>query len=212
MREVLEHHKTDIEESKVMDKEGLTAHSYILLSTHREENVDSPSNFNDLLESLDAITEIFKKQIIISTHPRTRKKLETTGYTTSNPLVTFMKPFGFADYIKLQMNSFCVLSDSGTITEESSILGFPAVTIRQAHERPEGMDEGTLIMSGLKKDSIIDAIKVVTSQRTIGKWQPEMVEDYQTLNVSSKVLRIILSYIAYINRTVWFKQNNSWDC
>lgn len=211
MREVLEYHADGIEQSTVLENEHLSEGSYFLVSAHREENIDSPSNFTDLLETISAITTAYQKRVIISTHPRTWKKLETIGFVNSNPLVSFMKPFGFNDYIKLQLNAYCVLSDSGTITEESSILGFPAITIRQAHERPEGMDEGTLIMSGLKKEAVLDAIRVVTSQCHTDKWKPEKIKDYETLNVSYKVTRIILSYIEYVNRTVWFKPTNMSD-
>ena len=137
---------------------------YILISIHREENVDSEKNFSDFLDSIDEISKVYNLPIIISTHPRTRKKLEEIGYEKNNKLIRFSKPYGFHEYNKLQMNAFCVISDSGTITEESSILNLPAITIRQAHERPEGMDEGTLIMSGLNKDRIIESIEVVTSQ------------------------------------------------
>ena len=143
--------------------------------------------------------------MIVSTHPRTRKKLEAIGFTNENKLIEFMKPFGFLDYIKLQKNAFCVISDSGTITEESSILGFPAITIRQAHERPEGMDEGTLIMTGLEKRRILQAIDDVTIQFNINFNTIHPVSDYETDNVSKKVVRIIISYTDYINRTVWKK-------
>lgn len=205
MAEVLDFHKDSIQNSNILEREHLVAGDYLLLSTHREENVDSPENFQDLLEAIDKITRRFGKKVIISTHPRTRNKLREISYTHENPLVLFSKPFGFSDYVKLQQNAFCVISDSGTITEESSILGFPAVTIRQAHERPEGMDEGTLIMTGLKGDRIIDAIEIVKAQTKDGKWNPSLVPDYETRNVSKKVLRIILSYTDYINRTVWYK-------
>ncbi len=205
MKEVLAYHMSDIKSSDILHKEGLNKGEYFIVSTHREENVDSEINFNNLLNSLNAITKRYKKKVIVSTHPRTRKKLETIGFSNSNPLIEFMKPFGFIEYICLQINAFCVISDSGTITEESSILQFPAITIRQAHERPEGMDEGTLIMSGLQSENIINAIDVVTSQH---KYNPDVVKivpDYNTENVSKKVVRTILSYTDYINRTVWHK-------
>lgn len=143
--------------------------------------------------------------MIVSTHPRTRKKLESIGFANTDPLIEFMKPFGFFEYVKLQQHAFCVISDSGTITEESSILHFPAVTIRQAHERPEGMDEGTLIMSGLEKERILDAVDVVTSQYRENPRGIHPIPDYAPDNVSKKVVRIILSYTDYINRTVWHK-------
>lgn len=205
MKEVLLFHKAKIVESNVLEKEELEKDSYFIVSAHREENVDSEINFKNLLESLNAISERYDKKIIVSTHPRTRKKLESIGFTNKNSLIKFMKPFGFIDYIKLQMNAFCVISDSGTITEESSILNFSAITIRQAHERPEGMDEGTLIMTGLAPDRILQSIEVVTSQHKDPINKIVMVADYDTDNVSKKVLRIILSYTDYVNRTVWKK-------
>lgn len=206
MTEVLAYHKTAIDECDILEKENLRSGEYFIVSTHREENVDSEKNFHDLLESLNAITEKYNKKIIVSTHPRTRKKLEGMGFVNSNPLVEFMKPFGFIEYVKLQQEAFCVISDSGTITEESSILHFPAITVRQAHERPEGMDEGTLIMTGLNKDRILDAIDVVTSQYASGKDVIHSIPDYSSDNVSKKVVRIILSYTDYVNRTVWHKE------
>ena len=178
---------------------------YFIVSTHREENIDSEQNFKNLLETLTAIQETYNKEVIVSTHPRTRKKLEQMDFVNQNKNIRFMKPFGFLDYVKLQKEAFCVISDSGTITEESSILGFPAITIRQAHERPEGMDEGTLIMSGLHKQRVLEAINIVVSQYQESKETIRIVEDYKTVNVSKKVLRIILSYTDYINRTVWKK-------
>jgi len=201
MQEVLEYHKDDIKNSKVLKSLDLKEKDFFIVSTHREENVDSEQNFNDLLDSLNAICEKYEKRVIVSTHPRTRKKLELLDKRDFNPLVEFMKPLGFFDYIALQQNAYCAISDSGTITEESSILGFPAITIRQAHERPEGMDEGTLIMSGLKSKDILNAIDVVTEQSK--DQDMSIVGDYNTNTVSKKVVRIILSYTDYINRTVW---------
>lgn len=205
MKEVLKYHHEAIAQSKVLTQERLTANDYFIVSTHREENVDSEINFKNLLDTLTAIEKNYNKTVIVSTHPRTRKKLEGLEFVNKNPNVRFMKPFGFLDYIKLQREAFCVISDSGTITEESSILGFPAITIRQAHERPEGMDEGTLIMSGLRKSRVIEAINVVVNQKKEQKNIIRIVEDYSTDNVSKKVVRIILSYTDYINRTVWKK-------
>lgn len=205
MKEVLLHHSKDIENSKVLEIENLKPQEYFIVSTHREENVDSEVNFSNLLDSLNAIVERYNKKVIVSTHPRTRKKLEAMGYANRNSMIEFMKPFGFLDYIKLQQNAFCVLSDSGTITEESSILQFPAITIRQAHERPEGMDEGTLIMTGLDKNRILESIDVVTTQYAENSNVIHTIPDYEADNVSKKVLRIILSYTDYINRTVWSK-------
>lgn len=206
MTEVLQFHKEEIDRSNVLEKENLKAGGYFIVSTHREENVDSEENFSNLLSSLNAIVDKYQKKIIVSTHPRTRKKLEAIGFVNSNPMIEFMKPFGFLEYIKLQQNAFCVISDSGTITEESSILHFPAITIRQAHERPEGMDEGTLIMTGLSSERILDSIDIVTSQYAEGVNVIHPIPDYSADNVSKKVVRIILSYTDYINRTVWHKE------
>jgi len=203
MKEVLRHHEAQFNNSDVLERLGLKAGEFFIVSTHREENVDSEQNFNDLLDTLNAIANKYGKRIIVSTHPRTRKKLETLENKNFSPLVEFMKPLGFFDYIALQKNSFCAISDSGTITEESSILGFPAITIRQAHERPEGMDEGTLIMSGLKSDDVINAIEIVTEQWSKNNNVVRIVQDYDVDNVSQKVVRIIVSYVDYIKRTVW---------
>lgn len=207
MTEVLKYHLPEVEKNDVLEKEGLKKGEYFIVSTHREENVDSEKNFTDLLASLNAITAKYGKKVIVSTHPRTRKKLEAIGFANTNPMIEFMKPFGFMEYIKLQMNAFCVISDSGTITEESSILHFPAITIRQAHERPEGMDEGTLIMTGLNSKRILDSIDVVTSQHAEGKDAIHSIPDYAADNVSKKVVRIILSYTDYVNRTVWHNES-----
>ncbi|MBS4766352.1 UDP-N-acetylglucosamine 2-epimerase (non-hydrolyzing) [Alistipes sp. kh20] len=207
MTEVLKYHLPEVEKNDVLEKEGLKKGEYFIVSTHREENVDSEKNFTDLLASLNAITAKYGKKVIVSTHPRTRKKLEEIGFTNTNPMIEFMKPFGFMEYIKLQMNAFCVISDSGTITEESSILHFPAITIRQAHERPEGMDEGTLIMTGLNSKRILDSIDVVTSQHAEGTDAIHSIPDYAADNVSKKVVRIILSYTDYVNRTVWHNES-----
>ena len=201
MKEVLAKNAKTIEESKILEQLNIKKGEYFVLSTHREENVDNPENFENLLNSINKIAEKYKYPIIFSAHPRTRKKIESMNFKFDER-VNYMKPLGFADYNKLQQNAFCVISDSGTITEESSILGFPAITVRQAHERPEGMDEGTLIMSGLKSDDIMTAIEVVISQ----KERRHIVDDYDADYVSAKVVKIILSYTDYINRTVWKKK------
>ncbi len=205
MKEILNYNMVKIEGSKILDKLKLKKNDYFVLSTHREENVDSERNFKNLLNSLNEIVKKYDKRIIVSTHPRTMKKLEEIKGFNLDKRIELMKPMGFFDYVKLQLNSFCVISDSGTITEESSILNFPAITIRQAHERPEGMDEGVLIMTGLKKDLILNAIDVVTSQHDYNNRQFKIVHDYNVDNVSKKVVRIVLSYTDYINRTVWKK-------
>lgn len=205
MKEVLSFYMPKIMKSNVLEELSLNQGEYFLVSAHREENIDNEQNFTNLINSLKAIANKYhNKPIIFSTHPRTRKKLEKMNISSLPSCVKFMKPLGFIDYICLQKNAFCVISDSGTITEESSILGFPAVTIRNAHERPEGMDEGTLIMCGLKADQVISAIEIVVSQHSQGIRRFKIIGDYDTDNISKKVLRIIMSYIDYINRTVWF--------
>jgi len=205
MKEVLSYYGDQIEASSVLLRLGLASGGYFLVSAHREENVDSEVNFTNLLLSLSEIACKFNKPVIVSTHPRTRKRLKENVVTELDRRVQFLKPLGFPDYIKLQKNAACVISDSGTITEESSILNFPAVTIRQAHERPEGMDEGTLIMCGLESHSVIAAIRVVMDQSGEFREKFSVVGDYNSGNVSQKVLRIILSYTDYINRNIWKK-------
>ena len=205
MKEIHLYYLPQIKKSDALERLQLTSGEYLLVSAHREENVDDDDNFPTLLESLNAIARKYRKTVIVSTHPRTRKRLEDVGFKDHDNLIRFLKPLGFFDYVKLQMNAFCVISDSGTITEESSILNFPAVTIRQAHERPEGMDEGTVIMCGLRAEPVMDAIDTVTSQHSRDNRQFRLVPDYDVDNVSKKVVRIILSYTEYVNRTVWYK-------
>ena len=202
MKEVLDYYMPKIKGSTILDKLQLKAKDYFVVSAHREENVDYETNFNDLLYSLNEIVKKFNKRVIVSTHPRTKQKLDSINKKMSEK-IEFMKPLGLFDYVKLQMEAYCVISDSGTITEESSILQFPAITIRQAHERPEGMDEGTLIMSGLKKTNVIDSINVVVSHNKNAS--SRIVYDYNVDNFSKKVTKIVFSYIDYINRTVWYK-------
>ena len=205
MKEVLSHYLPKIKGSDVLSRLELIKNDYFLVSAHREENVDNEENFFDLLESLNALAEKYQRSVIVSTHPRTRRKLEALQYSKAHPQISFMKPLGFLDYVHLEMNARCVISDSGTITEESSILGFPAVTIRQAHERPEGMDEGTLIMCGLQSERLVQSVEMVLSQHREGKPPYRVVPDYDMENVSTKVVRIILSYTDYVNRVVWHK-------
>ena len=205
MTEVLSKNMPKILASKVLEEENLKKSKYILMSIHREENVDSEVNFNDLLESIDGLVNKYDMPIIVSTHPRTRKKLDDMNYVNNNPLIRFSKPYGFHDYNFLQMNAFCVISDSGTIAEEGSILNLPAVTIRQAHERPDGMDETTVIMSGLKKNRVLDSVDIATKHNNKETRLIKPVNDYMADNVSKKILRIIISYIDYVNRTVWHK-------
>lgn len=205
MYEVLNSRKEDIEKSDILERLGLEAGKYFVVSAHREENINSEVNFFDLLDSLNTVAELYRLPLIFSTHPRTRKMIESRGIKL-NPLINTLKPLGFNDYVKLQINSKAVLSDSGTISEESSILGFKALNIRQAHERPEAMEEAAVMMVGLKKERILQGLKVLETQE---KGTLRLVADYSMPNVSDKVLRIILSYTDYVNRVVWGKINES---
>ena len=204
MREVLEYYAAEIDSSDIINKLGLVPQQYFVVSSHREENVDSPENIMKIINILNDLATRYKSPIIFSTHPRTRKRLESLGVET-NSLIQFLKPFGFFDYIKLQTESRCVLSDSGTITEESSILNFPALNIREVHERPEGFEESSVMMVGLSKELINQALKVLGSQPRGSARLLRLVDDYAPQNVSDKVLRIIFSYTDFINRKVWRK-------
>lgn len=202
MREVFEHYMDDIEGSTALQKLGLEADRYFLVSAHREETVDCSDRLRKLVATLDAIASQHGFPVIVSTHPRTMKRLQESRIDASDRRVRFLKAMGFFDYIKLQINAHCVLSDSGTITEECSILNFPAVTIRETHERPEGMDEGTLLMCGLGAERVTEAVKIV--RRHFRKDRAfRMVNDYEPGNVSKKIVRVILSYVDYVNRVVW---------
>jgi UDP-N-acetylglucosamine 2-epimerase (non-hydrolysing) len=203
MEEVLDYYMPKVNASDVLARTGLQDAKFFIVSAHREENVDTPENLRHFLETLRALASEYSYPIIVSTHPRTRKRLESLGEPIDHPLIQFMKPFGFFDYVKLQMSAFCVLSDSGTITEEASLMNLPAVTLRDAHERPEGMDVGTLIMCGLKKERVLEAVKVVTNQHDRTRRVFPVIVDYQAGPVSKKIVRVVLSYIDYVNRTVW---------
>lgn len=205
MQEVIEHYMPKIKTSNVLDQLNLRSQRYFLISAHREENVDSPENLQDLLNTLQALVEQYEMPVIVSTHPRTRQRLEKLGMDGLDSRIQFLKPFGFFDYVKLQLEAFCVLSDSGTITEEASLLNLPAVTIRNAHERPEGMDEGVLVMSGLKAERVLDSVRVVTQQQAARPKRLRIVPDYEGGGVSKKILRIVLSYTDFVNRVVWSK-------
>jgi UDP-N-acetylglucosamine 2-epimerase (non-hydrolysing) len=207
MREVLDYYADSISSSEILKDLELNEKGYFLVSSHREENVDSEQNLFDLLETLNALADRYICPIIVSTHPRTRKRLDDLLSKTNKKMdekVVFLKPFGLFDYVKLQKHAKCVLSDSGTITEESSLLAFPAITIRQSHERPEGMDSGVLIMSGLKKERVLQSVEIVIEQFE-KLTHPTRVKDYEVYDVSKKVLKIVVSYIDYINRTTWLK-------
>lgn len=202
MCEVLEHYKHNIEHSNIIDQLGLKQEHFFLVSAHREENINSKYNFERLVNSLNMIAERYKLPIIISTHPRTQKQITAQGLQF-NPLIRLLKPIGFFDYIKLQQSAKAVLSDSGTITEESSILNFPALNIREAHERPEGFEEGAVMMTGLSGERIVQCLTILDSQKRGVVRNLRQVADYSVPNVSDKVVRVIYSYTDYIKREVW---------
>lgn len=207
MKEVLAYYMPKLQTSTVLDRMGLKPQDYFVLSAHRQENVDREDHLISLLDSLNAVAEKYNKKIIFSAHPRTAKRLQALAdkHDSLDERIIQSKPFGIIDYITLQQNAFCTLSDSGTIFEEASILDFPAVHLRHAHERPEGMDVGTLVMSNFQPDRLLAAVDVVTSQHNTKKRQFALIPDHDVDNVSMKVVRIIMSYVDYINRTVWRK-------
>jgi UDP-N-acetylglucosamine 2-epimerase (non-hydrolysing) len=202
MREVIEHYWSKIDASEALTQLGLKQHQYFLVSLHREENVDAMANLRKLLAVLNHLAEKYGEPVIVSTHPRTRQRIDALGQTLHNA-VLLHKPFGFLDYIKLQVNARAVLSDSGTITEESSILNFPALNVREAHERPEGFEEAAVMLVGLNQDRIDQALSVLATQPRGADRLLRMVRDYEPTNVSDKVLRIILSYTDFVRRRVW---------
>jgi UDP-N-acetyl-L-fucosamine synthase len=205
MFEVLHHYKPKIEKSGILKKLKLTKYQYFVISAHREENINSDINFSNLISILNKIAEKFCHPIIFSTHPRTRKMIEDKKLRL-NPKIQLLKPFGLIDYIALQMNAYAVLSDSGTISEESSILNFPALNIRETHERPEAMEETSVMMVGMNEDRILQGLNILLSQKRGKERNLRLVSDYCMPNVSEKVIRIILSYTDYINRVVWLKK------
>jgi len=207
MYEVLNYYTDKISRSDVLERLGLEREKYFVISTHREENVDDRKRLEVIANILNAICEKYHYPLIFSTHPRTRKRLDDYSIALHN-LVRPMKPLGFPDYIRLQQNAYCVISDSGTITEESSILNFPALNFRDSHERPEGMEEGSVIMTGINGVRVMESIPVAVAQARGGQRDLDMVADYYAPNVSEKVLRIILSYTDYIKRRVWFETIN----
>ncbi len=205
MDEVLQYYKDKIKSSDVLERLAINTEQYFLVSVHREENIDSDRNLHDYVRVLSAIADRFSLPIIVSTHPRTRKKIESLDLTF-HPMVRLMKPLGFSDYIKLQMNAKVVLSDSGTITEESSILNFPAINIRDAQERPEGFEEGAVMFTGMNVDRIFNAIDILADQGRGDNRTISVVDDYIAPNVSEKVVRTIMSYTDYVNKVIWRKQ------
>ena len=204
MFEVLHHYKAKIEASDVLERLGLKEHQYFIVSAHREENINSNQNFLDLVEMLNAVAEKYQYPVIVSTHPRTRKRIEQLN-VKFHPLVQLLKPLGFSDYNKLQLSAKATLSDSGTINEESSILNFPALNLRQAHERPEGMEEAAVMMVGLTAERVLQGLEILDHQPRGEERLLRLVADYSMPNVGEKVARIILSYTDYVNRVVWKK-------
>lgn len=208
MKEVLAFYSDKISRSKVLADLNIASKQYFLVSAHREENVDDVIRMQNLLQALNMLVDKYKYPILFSIHPRTKKRLESLGQNLEESLsgIRFLKAFGFLDYVELQNNAYCIISDSGTIAEESSILNLPAVTIRQAHERPEGMDQGVLVMSDINSTRVLEAVDMVTSQHDSELRKNKIVSDYDENTVSDKVARIIQSYTDYVNRTVWRKQ------
>ena len=204
MREVIEYYRAGMEASDVLPRLELTEQQYFLVSSHREENVDAPENLRRLFNVLNALAEQFALPVIVSTHPRTGKRMDAMGLT-ANALVQFHKPFGFLDYVRLQTGARAVLSDSGTITEESSILNFPALNLREVHERPEGFEEAAVMFVGMDVDRMLQGLDVLATQPRGEHRALRMVNDYATDNVSDKIVRIILSYTDFVNRKVWRK-------
>ena len=204
MFEVLNHYKAKIEASDILETLGLKEQQYFIVSAHREENINSDQNFLDLVDMLNAVAEKYQFPVIVSTHPRTRNRIEELNIKF-HPLVQLLKPLGFSDYNKLQLSAKAALSDSGTINEESSILNFPALNLRQAHERPEGMEEAAVMMVGLKAERALQALEILEHQSRGEDRSLRLVDDYSMPNVSEKVVRIILSYTDYVNRVVWKK-------
>lgn len=202
MREVIEHYSAGIAASDVLVRLGLKPREYFVVSAHREENVDAPGTLKRLLDILDALAKRYDLPIIVSTHPRTRKRIEALAPQV-HERVLFHKPFGFLDYVKLQTEARVVLSDSGTITEESSILNFPALNLREVHERPEGFEEAVVMFTGLSTTRVLQGVEILASQSRGPERALRLVTDYEPTNVSAKVLRIILSYTGFVNRRVW---------
>lgn len=205
MREVLNFFMPKIKQSNILAKLKLKSKSYFIVSFHREENLDNDKNFKGFLDSLNAIYYYYKLPIIVSTHPRTLKKLDSYKNVKLDKNITFVKPFGFFDYIHLQMNSFCLISDSGTVSEESALLSIPSVIIRDIHERPEGVDSGIFILSNLNEHNIMNAIRVVTDTYKESSGLYEAVKDYDPINVSDKIIKILFSYLDYINHRIWHR-------
>jgi len=202
LREVLERYRHKINKSSILEELGLKQGQYFVISAHREENIDLADHFLQLVEALNAVAELYQMPVIFSTHPRTQKRIDAAGIQF-HPLIRILKPFGFFDYVKLQVNAYCVLSDSGTISEESTMLEFPAVSIRTSTERPEAVDAGTIVLGGIDKKSVINSIELCIA--TFSKENRIIPWEYNVLDTSNRVMRIIQSYTSIVNRVTWNK-------
>lgn len=202
LREVLERYRQNINQSSILDELGLIKGQYFIVSAHREENIDLDDHFTNLSQALNAVAELYQIPVIFSTHPRTQKRIDTLGIQFHH-LIRILKPFGFFDYVKLQINSYCVLSDSGTISEESSMMEFPAVSIRTSTERPEAIDAGTIVLGGIDANSVINSIDLCKS--TFSREKRMVPWEYNVLDTSNRVMRIIQSYTSIVNRVIWNK-------
>jgi UDP-N-acetylglucosamine 2-epimerase len=205
MPEVFDYYMPMIKKSDILKKLKINRKKYFLVSIHRDENLNSKESIKNIFEILTKISSIYKLPILVSTHPRLRKALESSSLNMKPTKIKFLKPFGFFDYIKLQCESFCIISDSGTISEEASLLNLPAINFREITERPESLDAGTVIMSGTKKENVIECIKIVIDQQNVRYSHPDKIDDYSSVNVSKKILRIVYGYVDYINRKIWFR-------
>lgn len=205
MSEIINFYFPKIKKSQILKNLNLKSKNYFLISIHRQENTSSKEKLNKIISNINLIAEKYKMPIIISTHPRTREMIEISKLISLNDKIKLLKPFSFTDYIKLQLESICIISDSGTITEEAMLLNLPAITLRDAHERPEGNDFGALIMSNVDEENLLRAIEFIIGQNLESKYEIDDKNLYESFTVSNKIYKIVTSYIDYINRTVWYK-------
>jgi UDP-N-acetylglucosamine 2-epimerase (non-hydrolysing) len=203
MKEIFDHYSSQISGSEIVNKLNLSSKKFFVVSLHREENVDNAEKLQGLISSVDALTDRFGLPVIFSTHPRTQERLKMLG-SDITPKIKFLEALGFFDYVKLQRSAFCVISDSGTLTEEASLLGFPAVTLRESHERPEGTDVGTLVLSNSDAQHLLSSVEIATDQFNEGN-APKVIDDYLVNDFSWRVLKIVTGYVEYVNQRVWYK-------